>query len=450
MATITSAGGVLDVNTLVSQLVAAEQNQRLVPITRKETQATTQISALGALKGALSAFKSALEPLKTVSAFETRKATVADTDFYSASADGTAAAGHYDIEVVNVAQAHQLASDEFLGGSTANVGYGTLTISVGGKSFDVELDAEHATLADVRNAINSAKDNTGVQATLLNGTGGARLVLTSAKTGEAQTIDVVASGGDGGLDQLATANLTEMREAKDAEIKIADFSIKSTTNTFKNAIDGVTITVKKATLADEPVGLDVALDTTSITSRIQKFVTEYNSMQGTLSKLGSYDAATKVAGPLVGDALLRGAQDQARRDLSDPVKGIEGTYTTLASVGITTSDTGALKIDTDKLNAAIDADPQAVAKLFGSDTGVAARMYKHLDDRLSTSGDIETRNKSLNNEIKALTKDKETLALRLQQIETRYRKQFVALDSLLTQMQSTSSYLAQQLANLPK
>jgi flagellar hook-associated protein 2 len=34
-------------------------------------------------------------------------------------------------------------------------------------------------------------------------------------------------------------------------------------------------------------------------------------------------------------------------------------------------------------------------------------------------------------------------------IETRYRTQFGALDVLLTRMQQTSSYLSQQLANLP-
>ena len=38
----------------------------------------------------------------------------------------------------------------------------------------------------------------------------------------------------------------------------------------------------------------------------------------------------------------------------------------------------------------------------------------------------------------------------MEQIESRYRKQFTALDSLLAQLQTTSSYLAQQLASVPK
>lgn len=46
-------------------------------------------------------------------------------------------------------------------------------------------------------------------------------------------------------------------------------------------------------------------------------------------------------------------------------------------------------------------------------------------------------------------KRQEALAERLTQIETRYRKQFSALDSLIASMNKTSAYLTQQLANLP-
>ena len=60
------------------------------------------------------------------------------------------------------------------------------------------------------------------------------------------------------------------------------------------------------------------------------------------------------------------------------------------------------------------------------------------------------RNTSLKRELDQIADDKEALALRMEQIETRYRKQFTALDSLLSQLQTTSSYLAQQLASVPK
>jgi flagellar hook-associated protein 2 len=455
MASITTSGGVLDVNSLVSQLINAEGAQLAAPITRHEVQATTKISALGSLKGALSAFKTALDPLKTLAAFQTRSTTVADTKIFSASSDGTAVAGHYEVEIVALAQAHQIASEPFLQGSASVVGYGDLTISVGAESFQVSIPQDGATLANIRDAINKATGNKSVQATLVNSTGGASLILTSTQSGAAGGIEVAATGGDGGLNALvydpdAGPNpMSEKREARDGHIRIAGIDVTSKTNTFKDAIDGVTI-VAKAESEGETVGLDIALDTNSISARINKFVTEYNTMQGALAKLGSYNAETRSGGPMVGDSLLRSVQDQVRRDLSNPVADVSGSYTTLASIGITTTLTGTLEVNSGKLSAALAADPDAVAKLFGSETGVAARMSTHLEARLSTSGDIETRNSRLTGELKDIAKDKQALQLRLAQMESRYRKQFVALDTLLTRMQSTSNYLTQQLASLPK
>jgi flagellar hook-associated protein 2 len=452
-------GSGLDINSLVSQLVTAEAAPGQQRITRHEVAVTTKVSALGTLKGALAAFKAALEPLKSVEAFQSRKATSADSKIFTVTADTDAVAGHYNVEVVQLAKAHQLASVPFVGGSSASVGYGSLAISVGNKTFNVDIKQDAATLDDIRNAINSAADNTGVQATLLNTAAGSRLILTANATGESSVIKVVSSGGDGNLNKLnydplsppvpPAPGLTQLEPAQNAKIRVATFDIESATNVFENAIDGVTITAV-AESDGEDVGLDVAFDKSTVQTRIQSFVTAYNSMQAQLTKLGSYNAETKEGGPLLGDSLLRSIESETRRTLSNPVTGGSSTYTTLASLGITTNATGSLAVDPAKLTKALDADPEGVAKLFGSDNGVAARMFSQLENRLATAGDIETRNTRLKSELKDIASDKEALNLRMAQVETRLRKQFTALDSLLSHMQSTSSYLTQQLSNLPK
>jgi flagellar hook-associated protein 2 len=250
-------------------------------------------------------------------------------------------------------------------------------------------------------------------------------------------------------DPQGTQNLSQLRPAQDGKITIAGFEVTSKTNVFADAIDGITITAKTQT-KDDPVGLDVAVDNTAIAGRIQTFVTAYNSTQTTLTKLGGYNAQTQVAGALLGDALLRGVQDQIRRDISNPVAGVSSGFATLASIGITTTTTGTLEVDSSKLNAALAANPRAVAQLFGSENGVAARLYSQLETRLASAGDIATRSKGLDGELKDISSQKARLELRLGQIEARFRKQFVALDTLLTQSQTTSSFLTQQLASLPK
>jgi flagellar hook-associated protein 2 len=447
-------GSGLDINSLVSQLVSAESASRSAPILRREAAATTKISALGTLKGALGAFKGALTPLRNPDVFSARKATSADTDRFTASASSAAAAGSYDVEVLNLASAHRLASSPYLDGADAEIGYGSLAITVGEDSFDVEIPQDANTLEDIRDTINNAPDNSGVQATLLNGTEGTRLILTSRKTGAEHAIKVVASGGDGGLaalnyDPAGTMNLIQKDEAKDALVNISGFPVSSPTNAIGDAVEGVTINLLKAEVGVKTT-LNISFDTASVTTRIQTFVTEYNNLQAAIARLGSYDAASKTAGPLLGDSLLRSIEQDMRRGLSNPVTGATGEYSVLASVGITTTASGSLELDTAKLQKALETDPDAVAQLFGSENGVAARMYAQVDARLASGGDLDSRNTSLKRDLDRIADDKAALALRMEQVEARYRKQFTALDSLLSQLQTTSSYLAQQLANVPK
>ena len=447
-------GSGLDINSLVTQLVTAESSSRSAPILRREAAATTKISALGTLKGALGAFKGALTPLRNLDVFSARKATSSDATRFTVSASSKAAAGSYDVEVISLASAHRLASAPHLTGKTTEIGYGSLEITVGEDSFDVEIPQDANTLEDIRNAINNASDNTGVQATLLTGTEGTRLILTSKKTGEDHAIKVVASGGDGGLaalnyDPAGVMNLEEKEEAKNASLKISGFPVESSTNTVSDAIEGVTISLLKAEVGKE-FTLDVSFDASSVTTRIQTFVTEYNNMQAALGKLGNYDAATKTAGPLLGDSLLRSVQQDMRNGLTNPVAGLSGDYTALANIGITTTASGTLELDTDKLSKALGDDPDAVAHLFGSENGVAARLFAQIDARLKSGSDLDSRNTTLKRQMDDISREKEALALRMEQVEARYRKQFTALDSLLSQMQTTSSYLAQQLASVPK
>src|SRR5690606_17797366 len=138
------------------------------------------------------------------------------------------------------------------------------------------------------------------------------------------------------------------------------------------------------------------------------------------------------------------------RDLIDPVSGLTGDYTTLASIGVARQVDGKLAIDRTRLDAAINTDRSAVAAMFGGEDGIAARLHAHVDNWLSSTGGLAAREQSLKSGMKQIEQEKEALERRLQSIEARYRRQFGALDALLAQMQSTASYLASQLANVPK
>jgi flagellar hook-associated protein 2 len=359
------------------------------------------------------------------------------------------------VEVKHLATAMQLGSNPVVGGATGTVGTGTLTISMGSTAFTVTMQTG-ATLADLRDAINKSSFNPGVSAALVTDVDGTHLVLGASATGTNNALKITTSGGDGGLAQFVhdppttTTNMRVISGANDAEIVVSGFTIKDHDNTIDSAIEGVTLNLKK-----EEIGvttqLTVSVDNGSIRDRANAFVTAYNQLATQISKLRSYNAETKVAGPMLGDSMLLNLESQLRNIISAPVSGLTGNYTTLSSIGISTTSTGALALDATKFDAAMSKDPSAVSRIFASDdNGVAVKLDKFITDRLGTTGEIAARDASITARRKDLTNAKAAVDDRMELVQARYLKQFNALDTMLSQMQGTSSYLSQQLASIAK
>jgi flagellar hook-associated protein 2 len=131
--------------------------------------------------------------------------------------------------------------------------------------------------------------------------------------------------------------------------------------------------------------------------------------------------------------------------------GLTSEYDALSEVGIKTNRDGTLSLDATVLDTALKDDFEGVAQLFANDDqGYAFRLEALADDFLDIDGVIDSRTDGLDARIKDLTTQKSEMEYRLDIVESRLRKQFTTLDVMVMQMQSTSSYLAQQLANLPK
>jgi len=452
MATIQSSGLGLgtDISSLVSQLVAAERKPLDARITREQTSANTQISALGSLKSSMSYLRDAVAGLRTTSAFALRTATSSNKDVFTATATQEVPAGSYDVEVVALATAQKLTSQAFVGGRTAVVGTGTLTVSYGDTSFDVDIAAGHGTLAEIRDAINTAKGNSGVTASIINESGGSRLVLTARNTGIENAVRITQSGGDGGLAALVFdpadpgANTLTETAAKDSHVRVNGHDYKGPTNSVTGAVDGLTLNLVKAEAGTEYT-VTIADDVDGTITKIKKFVTDFNSLAKVLGSLQSYNATTGKAGAMLGDAYVRGLHSDVRRMISDPVTEGTGSYTTLASIGITTDSTGQLVVDDAKLKVALGADFDGIASMFAASDGIATRIHTKLDAALKSDAQLATRTDTLNDTLKRLEKEQERIDSRMESVEARYLKQFTALDTLLVQMQSTSSFLTQQL-----
>lgn len=449
-------GSGLDIGALVSQLVAAERAGPSAAINRREARANAQLSALGSLKGAFAALQTALSGLSSSTLFDGRTVTSSATDRLTASAGNAPvpAPGSYEIKVISKTVAHKLQSAEAAAPTlTTPLGTGTLTFTIDGESFDVVVDGDNNTIEGLAEAVRVAGAGKGVGATVIQTDLGFVLSLTATEAGTAGAIKIVQTAGGASLQDFIYdpvgspgLGLSEKEAARDAEITIDGLTRTSSSNTFTDAISGLTLNLLKADPA-ETISLTVAASTASGKAALQAFVKAYNDVGTTVAKVTAFDVEKKTAAALNGDSLTRGAESQLRRALGSLLADAGSAGIDL---GLKTDEKGTLSFDATKFDAAYAADPAAVnALLAGEDTAVSGHFKSFVDTLLADDGSLANRKESLERIVANTGKQREALDLRLQSVEKRYRKQFIALDSLLSQMNTTSQFLTQQLASLP-
>jgi len=445
-----AGGSVINVSSLVQQLVAATQAPQEALISSQTQQVSAQISALGQLRSALATFQGSLSSLDTPGAFQVETASSSDEAAFTVSAGAGAPQGTYNVAISQLASAQQLLSGPLV--ATNTVGNGTLTLALGATTFNVTVAATD-TLADVAAHINAAAGNPGISATVLQGSDGAHLLLSSAQTGAASTIQVTESDGGTSLASLTygtgnTANYTQEAAAQDAAFSISGVNFTSATNTVTDAVGGVTLNLLSTTTA--PTTLSVGTDTGTVATNISAFVSAYNTLQSTLSSLGGFDAASNTAGPMMGNAALTGIQNQVQHALYSIVNTGSGTYNTLASIGITTQSDGTLSVNSARLNAALGTNFSAVSQLFTAAGGVATTLNTQITNALGAGGSITSAGQTLTAQENALTKQSNDLDAQMAALTTSLTQQYSALNTLLSQLQSTSAYLTQAFATLPR
>ncbi len=166
-----------------------------------------------------------------------------------------------------------------------------------------------------------------------------------------------------------------------------------------------------------------------------------------------YDAETRQRTVLFGDPALRSVERSLQNIISKPISGLNGTYTTLAELGITTiTATGTLSIDSAKLSTALDSDLDGVSKMFYDNTttqGYAKQFVDYLDLVTdSVNGILPGKEESINNQLASMDAAISRMQDRLALQEERTRAQFASLERLISDMQGSSNGPLQSLQNL--
>ena len=461
-------GSGLDINSLVSQLMAVER-QPLTAMARKEASFQAKLSAFGQIKGSLSALQTAANALNDAAKFSATKATVGSDAGFTASTASGAAAGSYSVQVEQLAKVQRVATGASTSFTpTAGTAEAPTTVSitfgkmdggsfVPGEAGAKSIDFTGSTIEELRDAIN--KGDLGVTASVIDNGTAKQLVVTGKNTGAEQAFQI---GGTAGLAYdpsvaidpenptvPAGSNTSYVLQAsQDARINVDGITVTRGSNTISDVLEGVTLTLTKETTA--AASLSVAEDFGGARSAIDAFVKAHNDTQTTLKNLTNYNAETRTAATLTGDSSARSIQSQVRNLVGGALSGL-GDTTRLADIGITFDKDGKLTVDSSKLDAALKDPNRDVAAFFtgsGDTKGLAATVSDGLKNFIDTGGLLAGRTEGLNASIKMIGKQREAFEARLESVQKRYQAQFTALDSTIASMTQTSNYLTQQLASL--
>lgn len=431
-------GSGLDLNGLLDQLEEAER-EKLQPISNQRASYESRISALGKVESALGEFQAAVDKLSDPAVFDRVSSTVSGEALQAASGDD-AAPGQYNVNVTNLASAYSIATDG-VADKEAQMGAGDVSIALAnGEDITVSLTGADTSLEDLRDAINA--ENAGVQASIVNDGGASpwRLALSSTETGTEAAIDTVDFGALAGSLTLDAG--TEVT-AENAALTVNGIEITSQTNQVEGAIQGVTLNLQDTAAAT----VNVSRDTSGMAEEVQGFVKAYNGLQGVLDKLTSFNSETGASGTLLGDSTLRSVESRLRGVMSGMVGEQGDALRTLSSVGISMELNGTLSVDEEQLGNLLSENHEAVADFFsGSDgeAGFAGRAADTLDQMLRSQGLMDNATSGLKTRIEGLEDRFQRVEQNIDSTVARYRQQFTQLDSMIAEMNSTSSYLTQQ------
>lgn len=178
----------------------------------------------------------------------------------------------------------------------------------------------------------------------------------------------------------------QIQEAQDAIVSIDGVQVRSSSNEFEDAIDGVTFRANKITEEDEPINITIVNDTNTVKSRVQNLVNAYNSVVNEIKRQTSYDTETNTAGALFGDATARNISMMLSSIITSKVPGISTGLNSLGSIGISTQSNGTLTLDSTKLDEIVaDADKFEQFKALFSVKGSSQSTYLTLVSAESSS-----------------------------------------------------------------
>jgi flagellar hook-associated protein 2 len=431
----------LETNTIIKQLMELERT----PITRLETDQTwlnNRLDAFKELDTKLKSFSDKIKNLNFSSTLLQRSVKQSSSEYLSASVNSKAITGaSYQVEVKSLAQVQKSVSANGYANKTSAVfGTGTLKLTTGTSSKNITIDGTNNSLEGIAKAINQA--DIGVSAAIIN-TGSATEPYRLSLTGKdvATTFSLDASG----LSGTPLALDDPVQEASTAKILVDTIPIESTSNTLTEAIPGVTLDLLRAEVG-KTTTLNISVDKESIKSSITAFAEGYNEVMSFITSQSSVDGSE--AGVLGGDASINAVKRRLQNMLTESTAN-SGIFKTMSQLGFETQKDGTLNVNNTTLSNAINNNLDDLATMLAGEdgvTGVATKFKNYLYEMTNSgTGLLKIKKDSIDSSLGKINTKITAIEARLEQRQKNLESQFSAMETLVSGLNSQSTYLTQQM-----
>jgi flagellar hook-associated protein 2 len=461
-------GSGLDTNAIIEAILGVER----VPINQLEAKKAGQqqkISLLGTFEGHVNSLREKAVSLSTLGEFLSVQASNPNETAATISASTLAEEGSHTLSVTSV-----LATDRWAFDGVADpdadlaAGASSLQFAHEGSLYTFSFsDPSQTSLNEIAAAIN-AGPNGGVRADVLQtGTAGApdafQLVLTSDAGGASKRLSSISTSGMAlTIDPTPGIN-SNITLGANAVAIIDGLRFERESNDFSDVIKGVSI---QAQTESAEFTFSISPNKEAIVGKLQEFVEAYNEVATFIRDQNQYSEESGTGGALFGDATLRTVQSTLFNALfsqtAAQIAGDPDGFGSLGLLGISTQSDGTLLIDNAKMEAKMDEDLDQFADLFadtdgplGPDTGLADDLVSEIDritkgytDPGSGSfyeGLFANRKTALSDLISRIDDDIEDREYRLERIEQQLISRFTALETLMAQLNSQQTFLAQSI-----
>ena len=439
----TTGSGGLDVETLVSQLMALEKRP-LTALDKKIATNTSNAQYLSSFKTTVTTFEASLAALRDSSRIAGFTASSSDAAAVTATASSGAAASDIDVKVVKTAQADRVAFSGFTS-ATDLTGGGTLTLNVGAKHVDITLDGT-STVTDLVSQINLAASSGSVplKASLVQTASGAwSMVVAGTETGAANTISSSST--------ISNANLaasTNLQSARDAVVIVDGIQVTSASNKIDNVVPGVLLQLRKPVNYSTPaeatsVQISVAANSADIHSLANTIVTSFNAMQDYYTSLTKTSIDPTARGPMSGDSSLAAMMSQTRSMLASGMTDASGNTLRFADMGVELKSDGHLTLNETNFTTAMS---NGLAARLSA--GVAIPLDTYLGKMVLSTGDLGAKEANLTTAKATLQKTRDDLSDRLTIVEASLRARYSSLDATLYRLNNINTSLTSSLAAL--